>query len=325
MTLNDIVNMFEVISHEVPAYQFLLVFLLFVLAPKLLDKLLSYSRLAQAKKLLGFVKEIDSVHFEDAEEKEVLQTLKQEILNKLSSESSLNHAVREVKNFTATFPVTSIYFISLLLAFIQAVFKGSLSFEMNWTMLLVLTLAAIVLIIFDIVLQKIMDWIDSKVRALINKHIDKRHLQDVRKNVEENRNALQGMVESIKNQIISAGNQVLINRRSAGRLLEVKSALETTEMSDDIKFELIEIKARAESQAGQFEVIAFELGNQMERCEKLVDLNKDLPESSCFLYDLFHVKELFRELKRLVGVNNELAEIIIDDVDSLLGIENKSA
>ena len=196
---------------------------------------------------------------------------------------------------------------------------------MNWTMLLVLTLAAIVLIIFDIVLQKIMDWIDSKVRALINKHIDKRHLQDVRKKVEENRNALQGMVESIKNQIISAGNQVLINRRSAGRLLEVRSALETTEMSDDIKFELIEIKARAESQAGQFEVMAFELGNQMERCEKLVDLNKDLPESSCLLYDLFHVKELFRELKRLVGVNNELAEIIIDDVDSLLGIENESA
>ena len=96
-------------------------------------------------------------------------------------------------------------------------------------------------------------------------------------------------------------------------------------MSDDIKFELIEIKARAESQAGQFEVMAFELGNQMERCEKLVDLNKDLPESSCLLYDLFHVKELFRELKRLVGVNNELAEIIVDDVDSLLGIENKSA
>ena len=63
--------------------------------------------------------------------------------------------------------------------------------------------------------------------------------------------------------------------------------------------------------------MVFELGTNIEECEKLVELNKGITESSHLLCDLFYAKELFRELRRLVMLNSGLAEKMIDEIDSI--------
>lgn len=317
MMLSDIASVFEIVFHEIPAHQFLLVFLLFVVAPKLLDKLLAYSKLSHAKKLLSFVKDANSVPFENEEEREALQSIKRTVLNKMTAESLPDYAVREVKDFVSTFPVTSIYLISLLLALIQVIVAGGSIFDISWKVAFNLALATIALIAFDVALQRTMSWISRKLCSFLNKRFEERRLQDALLIIEENRKVLQTIISSTKEQINSVNNQVLINRNSSNKLSEVKSKVKVAGILDEVRFELIEVKAGAESQISQFEAMVFELGTNIEECEKLVELNKGIPESSHLLCDLFYAKELFRELRRLVMLNSGLAEKMIDEIDSI--------
>lgn len=194
---------------------------------------------------------------------------------------------------------------------------GGSIFDISWKVAFNLALATVALIAFDVALQRTMSWISRKLCSFLNKRFEERRLQDALLIIEENRKVLQTIISSTKEQINSVNNQVLINRNSSNKLSEVKSKVKVAGILDEVRFELIEVKAGAESQISQFEAMVFELGTNIEECEKLVELNKGIPESSHLLCDLFYAKELFRELRRLVMLNSGLAEKMIDEIDSI--------
>ena len=323
---DNLTTLIETSTLGAPLYQLVAVFILFVVVPKLLDRILAYSRLAQTKKLLSIVQEIDAIRRDSEEEKEELSSIKREMLNKISAEPLVRNAFREVKDFVSMFPITSIYLVTVSVVFIQLVVSEGLSLfsrgEAGLHLWLSMTAILIILMIIDIVLQRLMSWLGRKVRMFLDRHFEEKRSRKVLERLAMHRDALDAIVTGLKLQVSSANEQMLTNRCTLKKLSEVQAKLKDNgEIDNSLRLELIGIKARAKSQIDQFMTTISGYENQISLCEKMIQDDRDVPEYSSLLDEEYHALELCREVKRLCELDKAQVEQMVAYLDSLFDNE----
>lgn len=323
---DSLTKLVEISAFEAPLYQLVIVFMLFVFGPKLLDRILAYSKLAQTKKLLSIIQEIDAVHADSEKEKETLSSIKREMLNKIASEPLLRNAFREVKDFISTFPITSIFIVTMTVVFVQAVAAGAFSLLSGWeSLLLLLSMLPllVLLMLFDVALERLSHWLGRKARVFLDRRFEEKRSRDALENSAMHRDALRIIVEGMKAQISFSNEQMLTDRSTLEKMIEIEEkAREDGVIDGKIRLELIEVKAKAMSQVDQFEKTVSRYEDQINLCDEMIQIDRDMPEYSSLLDEAYHVQELCREAIRLVELDKAQVEQMIGILDSLFEMDD---
>ena len=274
------------------------------------------------KKRLEIVREIDEIRSDCNDESEVLRELKMRMLSKISPEPLLGNKLREVKDFVSMFPLTSIYFISMVVAAIQAIVVGGSVRELL-NLLPYLLLLIVLCMLADIVLQRLLQWIERKVRTFLDGRLNEKLLHRDREAVQESRNVLRGIITAAKSQLSSLNDQVAIDRKAMKDSMNLRDELKSKRIVDDpTRLRLIYLRAEANAQIFRSKEMIAGLDAQIETCEKMVEFIPDISEASNLLGDLRYLQELFREAKRLVELDRAIVESMVENLNMLLEVQD---